>query len=1024
MKKTFLFLMMLFVSITMTANVITVAVGSDLQAAINGANSGDQVKVQAGTFTGNFTMKEGVQVSGGWNETFTSQTDYATVLDANADGRVLNQPSDFSILTIWRNFTIQNGNLKAIDGNKSLGSGVALFKNGRIVKCLVQNNTYSYSGNCLGGGLGNDSGSASDIMADSCIIRNNKASHGGGVRIRGTIQNSIIEDNLTEANAAGGVHLQGGRVYNCIIRNNTGKDTGGARLYGACEMINCLVYGNTGKGSIGGVSWENGGAAKIINNTIVNNNQEGASNPSRCGFRAAKADANAIFANNVIWGNKAGGSLSAEQCQGTDKTIFTGSNAIVNNAVYNAAIGVNGIKLTAEDPGFIDAANGDFSLLETSLLVNKGDKTKNTTTKDLAGKQRVRGGLIDIGCYEYQSPESRNTYVKVGDNLQDSINLTVAGYTVYVQAGTFYGNFTMKDGVNVSGGWNAEFTSQTDYSTVLDANADGRVLNQPAAFTTLTVWSNFTIQNGKLTAEPTDKGGAGVWLNKNGQVKHCLIQKNTFTHSGTCMGGGIGNEAVNAATDVLVDDCIIRNNCATHGGGVRLRGTIQNSIIENNNTKDVKAGPAGGAHLQGGRMVNCIVRNNVSGGDTGGVRLYNACQLIGSLIANNTATNTVGGVGIENANSDIIGNTIVCNEELKDQETVSKCGLSCGATDAANGRLSNNIIWGNKHRGVVQDEQIYYVSHYNNRDNNAAINQTTDSKNSVRLAKSNTEDEGNNLAPHFVDPENGDFRLAYNSPCLNMGGASYASSFGNTKDLDGNNRPYGGVPDLGCYELQTLVLDETADNTERIVNKTLNVQLIRTLSNASFNSFCLPFALNAEQIEAAFGAGCQVMEMSSAELTTDVHIDLNFTSVTEMQANVPYIIQPAAQVVNPVFTNVTLEKSDNLDVELSAATFHGLLAPKALTADDKNTLFIGADNTLLYPTDNSKIKAMRAYITITADSPAGVPVRMLVGGKAIATTLPVVGDVVPAIKARKAIMNGELVIIKDNKMYNAQGLQL
>lgn len=206
----------------MSAAVITVPSGSNLQAAIDGASKGDQVKVQAGTFYGNFTMKEGVQVSGGWNETFTTQTEYGTILDAQGNGRVLDQVKDFATLTIWSNFTIQNGNLKDADGNKNLGSGVALFKNGRIVKCLVQNNTYSYSGNCLGGGLGNDAGAASDIMADSCIIRNNKGSHGGGVRIRGTIQNSIIEDNLTEANACGGVHLQGGRMYNCIVRNNTG----------------------------------------------------------------------------------------------------------------------------------------------------------------------------------------------------------------------------------------------------------------------------------------------------------------------------------------------------------------------------------------------------------------------------------------------------------------------------------------------------------------------------------------------------------------------------------------------------------------------------------------------------------------------------------------------------------------------------------------------------------------------------------------------------------------------------------
>lgn len=1405
MRKLFYLSALLLASVAMNAAVITVPSGSDLQAAINGASSGDQVKVQAGTFTGNFTMKDGVQVSGGWDANFETQTEYGTILDANANGRVLDQVKDFTTLTIWENFTIQNGNLKAIDGSKSLGSGVALFKNGRIVKCLVQNNTYSYSGNCLGGGLGNDSGAAGDIMADSCIIRNNKASHGGGVRIRGTIQNSIIEDNLTEANAAGGVHLQSGRIYNCIVRNNTGKDTGGARLYGGCEMINCLVYGNTGKGSIGGVSWENGGAAKIINNTIVYNNQEGTDSPSRCGFRAAAANASAIFANNIVFGNKVQGEVNDEQCQGVTTTIFTGANAIVNNAVYNATIGVNGIDLKVVDPGFMDAANNDFSLLETSLLVNKGDKTKNTTTKDLAGKQRVRGGLIDLGCYEYQSPESRNTYVKVGDNLQDSINLTVAGYTVYVQAGTFTGNFTMKDGVNVSGGWDAEFKTQTDYATILDAQGSGRVVNQPENFSVLTtwsnltiqgglfttaqtdkmgsgvalcnngqvnhckiqnnhftgtsgecngggvahnsgvttqvlvddcwilnnsashgggvriqgviqnsiiennttsinacggaqlhggsmyncivrnnkgkdtggvrmtgnngylcncliygneaegsiggvsieglgtkainntivnnnqvgtgnaarcglrvsssanngntlqnniiwgnkvagtvnssqiqcdfttvytgtnavmnnavynssigangiklttanpgfkdmengdfsliessslvnagynnaaagtkdlagaprkvntidigayecqtqavdnyvlvgedlqaainktfagftvyvqagtftgnfimkdgvnvsggwnadftaqtdyatvldaqgegrvldqvkdfatktIWSNFTIQNGKLTAKRADQGGSGVYLYKNGQVKHCLIQYNTFDYQDNCLGGGVGNNSVINNNEVLIDDCIIRNNCATHGGGICICGTIQNSIIENNNTKDVKAGPAGGAHLQGGRMVNCIVRNNTSGGDTGGVRLYGKCQLIGSLIANNTATNTVGGVGIESANSDVIGNTIVCNEELKDQDTPSKCGLSCGATDAANGILSNNVIWGNKHRGVVQDAQIYYVSHYDNRDYNAVNKQTTNREHSVALNPDNMAADG----PHFTDPENGDFTILSTSVLVEGGDNTLATA---SKDLAGNNRIINGHVDYGCYEYTgAATLLNEKEESEFEEGETDVVMRRSFVADGSYYTLALPFAMSQEQIATVFGA-CQISELESSILKSEtaehMELRLNFKNVQTIEANKPYLFLPAQNITNPIFEGVTLSKTAN-DVLTDYADMKSILTPTTFEGLSDGAFFLGTDN-ILHPLDTEKstVNAYRAYFELhsleAVGGPKAVCARVSING---APTELGQWNKDKGQRTIKVLRDGQLMIIRDNKTYNAQG---
>ncbi|MBO6307162.1 MAG: hypothetical protein J6M55_06625, partial [Paludibacteraceae bacterium] len=292
------------------------------------------------------------------------------------------------------------------------------------------------------------------------------------------------------------------------------------------------------------------------------------------------------------------------------------------------------------------------------------------------------------------------------------------------------------------------------------------------------------------------------------QVKHCLIQNNTFSYNGNCMGGGVGNDAIDAATDVCAEDCIIRNNCGTHGGGVRVRGTVLNCIIENNNTNNsVKKGPAGGVHLQSGRMVGCIVKGNYSGGDTGGVRLFGKCQLINCLVVGNTATGKVGGVGVESANSDIIGCTIVDNDQLSSNAgDNTRCGISCGATSDNGTKLANNIVWGNKHNGVVQTAQIYYISHYAaaNRVYNAIAHQNT--TNGIKLSMSNDEDdtyldgdqnEQTGRAPHFADPANGDYRQTWQSPMLGRANSSIAVV---TKDLDGNNRNIEGV-DLGAYEL-------------------------------------------------------------------------------------------------------------------------------------------------------------------------------------------------------------------------------
>ena len=410
MKKLYFLALSIFASASLMATQVQVKAVDNLQAAVKAASSGDTVLVQAGTYEGNFTMKDGVYVSGGWNEDFTAQTKHASILDAKANGRVLNQSANFETLTIWDNFTIQNGKLTAIQSDK-LGSGVALMKKGRVINCLIQNNTFDYSDQCMGGGIGHDSGDRNDTCAINCVVRNNFASHGGGVRIRGVILNSIIEENTTTTNAAGGMHLQGGAAYNCIIRNNESlKDLGGVRLYGACDLVNCLIVGNKCAGKVGGLQAENA-SSNIINCTIVGNEQAATGSQAVfCGFRDNVNDAakhnGKFFVNNVVYGNKVGGEILPEQIHEHLRHYAT-NGKFVNNALQgtSAALDTLGtvtyIHLSTENnPQF----NEDYSFAWTSPLYNAGSNdavAKILGDKDVYGNVRKQGENIDLGAVEH-----------------------------------------------------------------------------------------------------------------------------------------------------------------------------------------------------------------------------------------------------------------------------------------------------------------------------------------------------------------------------------------------------------------------------------------------------------------------------------------------------------------------------------------------------------------------------------------------------------------------------------------------
>ena len=462
MKKLYFLALSIFASASLMATQVKVAAGTDLQVAVNDASSGDTVLVQAGTYEGNFTMKDGVYVSGGWNADFTAQTEHASILDAKANGRVLNQPANFETLTIWDNFTIKNGKLTEVLSDK-LGAGVALLKNGRVINCLVQNNTFTYdpATQCAGGGIAQNYNG--DTCAINCIVRNNKATHGGGIRTAGVAINCLVENNEATGNG-GGVYLHNiGQLHNSIVRNNVcKKDVGGIDIAAAGGAVyNCLVVGNHADGNIGGVQARK--YNNVINTTIVGNNHNTttADRVTWAGFRASDNTATnyngKLFVNNVIWGNTHNDTLVNQVMPYLKHYASNGTFA--SNALQGTTdLGADYIALSAEnDPQF----NDDYSFTWTSPLYNAGNNDAIDLLvgkKDVYGNARKQGANIEIGAVEIAEP-TQTIITETFDLTQEEDTRNMGGaYSIYA------GDYTLR-----IYGYTGAGTYQDDPATEEDA---------------------------------------------------------------------------------------------------------------------------------------------------------------------------------------------------------------------------------------------------------------------------------------------------------------------------------------------------------------------------------------------------------------------------------------------------------------------------------------------------------------------------------------------------------------------------
>lgn len=190
-----------------------------------------------------------------------------------------------------------------------------------------------------------------------------------------------------------------------------------------------------------------------------------------------------------------------------------------------------------------------------------------------------------------------------------------------------------------------------------------------------------------------------------------------------------------------------------------------------------------------------------------------------------------------------------------------------------------------------------------------------------------------------------------------------------------------------------------------------------------FNTLCLPFSLDAEQIAAGPLAGCELFEFESAVKNGDA-LELNVSPVADITAGHPYLVRwkSGNNILSMTFSNVLVTASAGLSVG-SGVKFVGTIGQAELSADNGNQLFLGANNTLYWPDSDNSLKGFRAYFLVSDGTiPAHSPARLVLrpdtpsGINSQTVSNPAAGK-----QTVKLIEDAQLIIIVDGVRYNIQG---
>ena len=170
---------------------------------------------------------------------------------------------------------------------------------------------------------------------------------------------------------------------------------------------------------------------------------------------------------------------------------------------------------------------------------------------------------------------------------------------------------------------------------------------------------------------------------------------------------------------------------------------------------------------------------------------------------------------------------------------------------------------------------------------------------------------------------------------------------------------------LSTITATALTYNEAATNTFKEITSA-NLTINRPMASDKWNTFCVPFALTADQIKATFGDGTQVREYEGANGNV-----LTFAEATAIEAGTPYLIKPTKADNKYIFKGVNVTTTKEAKVGEGDIKFCGVYNQtnvNTLATADSHVSGI-VDNMVKRAKTGTSIKGFRAYFSVPNSTP-------------------------------------------------------